>query len=129
MPLDFEAKDRPDNKEQIKFIRKLMRDSSVKYKNGTIKGVFEEKVNFDFVINEYAFKIFRFEGREKNRLIGSIKNWAYDAYKLKDKYKIVFIVDDISCGDQFKTLYEILEEESDKVIPFSELVAFVKHVS
>ena len=55
-----------------------MKDSNIEYRKGEILGVFDESIKFDFIIGEYAFKIFRFENKQEKRLIKGIKDWAYE---------------------------------------------------
>ncbi|BDR66951.1 hypothetical protein DP122_05190 [Clostridium tetani] len=127
---DFNKKDRPTVNEQLSFVKKIMKASDISYKVHPAKGYFDENIKFDFVIDEYAFKLFRFEGRNEMRLINNVKNWAYDAYKLKDEYKVVFVTDvDFSeDNDNYNLLYRILKEESNMIINFNEMVSFIKKI-
>lgn len=129
MPLDLEKKNRPNDKEQIEFLKYIMKDSNIEYKKGEVKGVFEERVKFDFIIGEYAFKIFKFENKQENRLIKGIKDWAYDAYKLKNKYKVIFVTDVDFTENQYSTVHKILDEESEKVISFNDILAFIQNIA
>lgn len=126
---DYKKSERPTKKEQLSFIKNYLKSESVKCQKNIIKGYFNEDICFDFVINDYAFKLFRFEGREETRLIRTVKDWAYDAIKLRDKYKIVFIIDiDFNKNNKFDILHSILEEESYKIINFNEVITFVKSI-
>lgn len=127
---DFDIKDRPNSKEQVSFIKNTLKQSEIEYENGKVYGYFNESIKFDFVIKNYAFKIFRFEGKKESRLLSSVKDWAYDAYKLKDRYKIVFVTDiDFSTCKEYKILFKILKEECKEVISFSELMPFINNIS
>lgn len=129
MPLDLDKKDRPNNKEQLAFIKNVMKDSSIEYQKGDICGVFDETIKFDFIIGEYAFKIFKFNNKQENRLIKGIKDWAYDAYKLRDKYKVIFVTDVDFSENKYNTLYKILNEESESVITFNDIVSFIQKIA
>lgn len=129
MPLDLDKKDRPNNKEQLAFIKNVMKDSSIEYKKGDIRGVFDETIKFDFIIGEYAFKIFKFNNKQEKRLIKGIKDWAYDAYKLRDKYKVIFVTDVDFSENKYNTLYRILREESENVITFNDIVSFIQKIA
>ncbi|MCW6094762.1 DUF3037 domain-containing protein [Clostridium sporogenes] len=124
---DFDKKDRPTTEEQLSFIKKIMKSSDITYNVSPVKGYFDEDIKFDFIIGEYAFKLFRFEGRQETRLVKSVKDWAYDAYKLKDKYKFVFVTDlDLNNNN---VLFRILKEESSYLISFNELLSFIKNTN
>ncbi len=129
MPLDLDKKNRPSLDEQSKFIKQMMKSSNIKYKQGYIKGEFDENINFDFIIDDYAFKIFKFEGREENRIIGNIKTWAYNCIELKNKYKVIAIVDLESIEEKYEKAYKILSKESESIIHFNELISFTKSIN
>lgn len=123
---DMEKNNRPSIDEQIKFIRKYLSDENVLF-NGKISGYFDESVNFDLKIGNYVFKKFIFKGKNPNRLIKTVKEWAYDAYKLKEKYKVIFVTDiEVEKkGEEYNILLKILNEESDKIINSNEFFNFV----
>jgi hypothetical protein len=123
---DLDKKDRPSKSEQLEFIRNTFKNSAINYKSGKIIGYFDENVNFDFIINGYAIKIFSFDGKKEKRLIKCVKDWAYDAYKLKDKYKIVFVTDiNPEYRKDYRTVCRILQEECYKIISLQDLMPFV----
>lgn len=128
MPLDLEQNKRPSKEEQTLFVKKMMKNSNIKYKQGNIKGTFNENINFDFIIGNYAFKIFRFEGKEENRVIGNVKTWAYNCIELKDIYKVISIIDVDSIEEKYKSVYKILNKESEKIIHFNDLIAFANNI-
>ncbi len=129
MPLDLDKKARPNDKEQLEFLKTVMKDSNIEYRKGEILGVFDESIKFDFIIGEYAFKIFRFENKQEKRLIKGIKDWAYDAYKLRDRYKIIFVTDVDFSENKYNILYNILKEESEKVITFNDVMSFIQQIA
>ncbi|NFI03714.1 hypothetical protein FC959_04700 [Clostridium botulinum] len=130
MPQDYEKSKRPSTVEQLSFIRKYLKVQEVVCSPNKIIGHFNENITFDFIINDYAFKLFRFEGREQTRLISSVKDWAYNAIKLKNKYKIIFITDkDFAEPENYKILYKILDEESYKIINFSQVIEFIQSIA
>ncbi|AQS18306.1 DUF3037 domain-containing protein [Clostridium beijerinckii] len=127
---DFSKSERPSKDEQLFFIKKYLKNGNIECEPNIIKGYFNENICFDFVIEDYAFKLFRFEGRKETRLIRTVKDWAYDAIKLKNKYKIVFITDiDFEQKDNYKTLYNILNEEAFKILNFNEVISFVQSIN
>lgn len=124
---DYKKSDRPNKKEQLSFIKRYLRSETIEYTNKAIHGYFNENITFDFIIDEYAFKFFRLEDRNENRLIRYVKDWAYDALKLKNRYKIIFVVDiDFSDHEKYKTVYTILNEDCYKLISFREVITFIQ---
>lgn len=124
---DVSKRERPNVEQQVNFIKNIMKKSNIGYKIDAVTGIFGENIPVDFTIGDYAFKLFRFEGRQENRLIRAIKDWAYDALKLKDKYKFVFVTDvDFNQSKQYQVLYKILREECSELINFDELMPFIQ---
>lgn len=129
LPFDLDKKDRPSVEEQVRFIKSMLKQSEIKYENGKVHGYFNEDIKFDFIIKEYAFKLFRFEGKNEARLVKGVKDWAYDAYKLKNRYKIIFVTDiDFTECNEYKTLFNILNEECEKVINFNEVMPVMSSI-
>lgn len=128
--LDYKKSERPSKEDQLKFIKQYIKTNKVEQKPSVVKGYFNENVKFDFIIDDYAFKLFRLEDRNANRLIHTVKDWAYDAIKLKDKYKIIFITDiDFNEYPNYKTIRNILKEEAYKIITFNELISFIQSLN
>ncbi|MCB2354365.1 DUF3037 domain-containing protein [Clostridium estertheticum] len=127
---DVDKAERPSTADQLKFIRNTLKNSKVVYKTGNITGYFNENVNFDFIIGNYAIKIFSFEGKNEKRLVKNVKDWAYDAYKLKDKYKIIFATDiNPEHQKEYKVIYKILEEECYKILTLADIIPFVSRIN
>ena len=122
---DISKEKRPSVDEQIKFIKNYLKKSDLKYK-GNIDGYFDEKIDFDFQVNNYLFKSFSIKGKNEKRMIHSVKEWAYDAYKLQDKYNIIFVTDiDEDSYDKYRKVMNILKEESESVISTDELFDYI----
>ena len=129
MPQDYDKGKRPSTKEQLNFIKLYLNSSNIDCNSSKIRGYFNENVSFDFIIGDYAFKLFRFEGREEARLISTAKDWAYNAIKLRDKYKIIFITDkDFAEPENYRILYNILDEESNEIIGFNQAIEFIQSI-
>ena len=122
---DMSLNKRPSVDEQIKFIKNYLKKTDVNY-NGNIKGYFEENIDFDLQINNYLFKSFCLKGKNENRIIHSVKEWAYDAYKLNKNYNVVFITD-VSKENysDFAKVIKILQEESQDLIASNELFDYI----
>ena len=129
IPQDYDKSKRPSREEQVRFIKSHLKTSEIECKPSTIKGYYNENVNFDFIIGDYAFRLFRFEGRNEQRLLTSVKDWAYNAIKLKDKYHIIFITDkDFTEPESYKILYSILGEYA-KIISYNQAMEYIKKLS
>ena len=76
-------------------------------------------------MDNYLFKSFIFEGKNENRLIKSVKEWAYDAYKLQDKYNIIFITDIEESSGEYTKVMKILKEESKDVISSDDIFDYI----
>lgn len=128
--LDYEKNERPSKDEQIKFLKQYLKNNEIEHSNKSINGFFNENVQFDFTVKNYAFKLFRFEGRKESRIIRFVKEWAYDAIKLKDKYRIVFITDiDFEDKEKYKIVFNILKEESYEVINFKDAIKYIQNIN
>lgn len=126
--LDYKQSERPSKNEQLEFIRSYLKNESIDSRKKVISGYFDEGVTFDFIIGEYAFKLFRFKGRNENNLLSTVKHWSYNAIKLRNKYKIIFIIDLDTTESQYPTLIRILKEDCHKLITFNEVLSFINSI-
>lgn len=124
---DFEKRDRPNRDEQISYIKRLLRETNVKLENGKAKGIFNEVVNYDYIFDGYAFKIFSFSGKDLNKIVTSAKSWAYTAKEMNDSmnYKTIFVYDADIKDDKFEIIYKILNEYAYKVMRVPEAISYV----
>ncbi len=111
MRFDFEVKDRPTKNQQIQYWKKYFKT-----------------INFDFIVDKYAFKFFVFKGKQQMRVINSIKAFAYNVHHLKGDYKVVAIVEDDSEDNNFEIVKRILEQNCHDVITISKLMEYVKDI-
>lgn len=119
---DFDKKERLNTNEELKYIKKFIKASYPEYSDQPIRGKYEENIAFDYKIGNYAFKNFTFDNKEPSSLMVTAKYWSYNAWALKDRYKIVFLYDnDANVIDKYKSILEILNENSYKVITRDEI--------
>lgn len=128
MRFDFEVKDRPTKNQQIQYCKKYFKQNILSYSNNNLRGEFNETINFDFIVDKYAFKFFVFKGKQQMRVINSIKAFAYNAHHLKGDYKVVAIVEDDSEDNNFEIVKKILENNCHDVITISKLMDYVKNI-
>lgn len=125
---DFDKKDRPKKEEQIKFIRNLMKNKEVDFITRPIEGEHSEKITYDYIIDNYAFKLFSFENKNLNKVINNAKLWAYNANEMREKYNTIFVYDVELESDEFKTILSILGG-SARVMKYDESVEFILNLN
>lgn len=125
MRYDFEKSNRPTKEKQLKYIKGVIKDSGIKYSTKTITGNHNEKINYDYTIENYGFKLFEFENKKDNRIISTAKNWAYTAKELKECYNTVFIYDIDRDDDVFKSTMSILKSSGADVMNKEEMLSFI----
>ncbi|NFE74986.1 DUF3037 domain-containing protein [Clostridium botulinum] len=122
---DLEKKDRPSKDQQVGYMKRLMKANEVVYSVKSPKGNYNEKIYFDYIIGEYAFKFFSFENKKLDILIHTAKAWAYTALELKKQYKTIFVYDVEVKDKKFDTIISILKSNADKVIKYDDTLDFV----
>lgn len=129
MPYDFEKSNRPTEFKQINYIKGLLKDSQIKYNTKSIKGLYNETVKYDYMIDKYCFKLFEFGNKKNNKIISTAKHWAYTARELKDTYKTIFIYDASVEDKIFLSTINILESSGAKVMSKDEALEFILKTS
>lgn len=122
---DFSKKDRPDYKQQIRYIKGILKHNKIKYSAMSLQGEYNESVTYDYVINEYAFKLFTFENRRLSYLISTAKTWSYNAMEMKDKFKTIFIYDKKFEDENFDIVMNILRKYAYKIMKIDEALEFI----
>lgn len=112
LKFDFSKEKRLSNSEEKKYIRKILSSSNVAFSTPRVSGTYEENVNFDYIIEDVAIKLFSFKEKNAAKLIPSAKQWAFSAEELKDRYKIVFLYDDESDSPQLRIVMKILKKHA-----------------
>lgn len=125
MRFDFDKKERISKSSEVGYLKRLLRKDRIAFDTKPIKGSYNESVKFDLMIEDYGFKFFTFEGKKLNKMINSIKSWAFTAGSLRDKYKIVFVVDvDGMASKEYEILKRILKENG-QVVTSAEIIELV----
>lgn len=126
LKFDFEKQERLNKNQERQYINKLLKSSNIKYTKKKVLGGFNENIQYDYIIGEYAVKLFTFEGKNLSYLISSAKLWSYNAAEMRGKYKTIFIYDkemnDVAYYDSIK---EILSQNAYKVLPFQEGIDYL----
>lgn len=124
---DYDKKERLSKETQTNYIKKLLRNSKLELHNGKTVGEYNESIKYDYIVKDYAFKIFTFDNKDLSKLINTAKAWAFNANEMKAEKRIntVFIYDCELENAQFKIIYKILKKYSCKVISASEIVDYI----
>lgn len=122
---DYDKAERPSRTQQITYLRKLFKENNIKYSSHKVKGGFDEGINYDYIVDEYAFRIFSFENKNMNKLISSAKTWAYNAAEMKEQYKTVFIYDVETNDKLFNSIVQILSKDAFKIMKMNEAIDFI----
>ena len=100
--------------EEKKYIRKILSSSNVEFSEPRVSGVYNENVNFDYLIGNVAIKVFTFKEKSTIKLIPAAKQWAFSAEELKDRYKVIFLYDDDTDGtSDTKIVLQILKQHAE----------------
>lgn len=113
LKFDFSKEKRLSHSEEKKYIRKILSSSNIEFSTPTVSGIYDENVNFDYIIGKVAIKIFAFKEKNAAKLIPTAKQWAFSAEELKNRYKIVFLYDDDNDTPQLKIVMEILKRHAN----------------
>lgn len=123
---DYDKKDRPNEKQQLKFVKEILKSKQIDYSSKNIIGKYNENIYFDYTIDDYVFKMFTFENKKVSNQIFAAKSWAYNAEKIKPRYKTIFIYDIEKYDDpQYSSIMEILKDSGHKVLNLSEAIDFI----
>lgn len=126
LKFDYDKTERLTKNQEHQYIYKLLRSSDIEYSREKVKGFFDENIQYDYIIGEYAIKFFTFEGKSLLRLISSAKIWAYNALEMQPKYKTIFIYDkeekDVA---YFSAIIDILSKNAYKVMIFQEGIDYL----
>lgn len=122
---DYDKSERPNRNQQISYMRKLFKENNIKYSSHKIDGGFNEDIQYDYIVDNYAFKLFSFEDKKINKLVSSAKTWAFNAEEMKDIYKTVFIYDTESNDRLFESIVRILSKDAYKVMNMNEALDFI----
>ena len=128
---DLPKDERLSVNEQKSLIRRILKNSNIDYNSKSVNGKHKDSIQFDYNLTDingkkYGIKIFNFENKEINRMIPNAKTWSYNALKLKENIETVFIMSDMFYDDNnFKIVYEILNEYSYKCLDLEEGIEFI----
>lgn len=122
---DYDKKDRPDRDQQVKYMKRLMKSKSISYSVKKTEGLYKENIQYDYIIDDYAFKFFAFENKKLDALIHTAKSWAYTAEEMSSIYKTIFVYDMDVNDKKFDVIINILSKSAYKVIKYDDTLDYV----
>ena len=122
---DFEKGERLGKDKEKQYINRLLRTQNIPYNKDKIRGYFNEKIQYDYIIGEYGIKLFTFEGKNLARLINTAKTWSYTAREMKDRYKTVFIYAKENRNEYYDSIIQILKENAQDIMPLDEGIDYL----
>lgn len=126
LKFDYEKAERLKKYQEHQYINKLLKSSDIQFTKKEIIGGFNENIRYDYIIGEYAVKLFTFEGKNLSYLISSAKTWAYNAAEMQGKYKTIFIYDkEMKDVKYYNSIKKILDQNAYKVMPFQEGIEYL----
>lgn len=131
---DFDKKHRLSKNEQLKFISNVIKTTGIEYRNNeALIGSYNDKIVYDYIVENYGIKMLPFKDRDLNRLFNFIKAWAWNSQENKGTIDTVFIYDYDSDVEnvydpQFESMIQILKSSSDYVFPISEGLDFIQKI-
>lgn len=122
---DYDKKDRPKKEQQIKYMKTLMKSNEISYSVKKIIGEHKESIQYDYIIDKFAFKFFEFENKKLDSLVSSAKAWAYTANELSDLYNTIFVYDvDVDDG-KFNIIIDILKKSAYDIIKYDDTIEYM----
>lgn len=126
LKFDYDKKQRLKKDTEKKYIKRILQSSNIKFNEDPIIGKYNETIRLDLVTDDYGIKLFKFEGKDLNRLITNAKAWSYSAREMKDERKILFLYDiDYKNSGKFDSIINILKEDAYKVMPYETGIDYI----
>ncbi|NLN49956.1 MAG: DUF3037 domain-containing protein [Clostridiales bacterium] len=126
LKFDYEKSERLNKIQEHQYISNLLKSSDIKFSRKKLKGNYNEQIQYDYIIGEYAIKLFTFEGKNLAHLINSAKTWAYNAEEMQGTYKTIFIYDkEMEDIGYYDSIIKILSNHAYKVMIFNDGIEFL----
>ena len=104
---DLPKKERPDKNKDLEMISKIISSSGESFKKKkSVHGKFDDKVSYDFILDDRYIKIFDFDGKNLTYCINSAKVWAWNCDHAE---KDVYIVFRYSKNEESEKAFKIIE--------------------
>lgn len=113
LKFDFTREKRLSNTEEKKYIKRILSSKNVIFENSKIPGVYNENINFDYIVGGVAIKLFSFREKDATKLIPTAKQWSFSAEELSNRYKVFFLYDNDDHTPQMKIVLQILQKHAE----------------
>lgn len=90
---DLNRSQRANIEEEKRIIRKVLLENNVKLLNNKVKGIHNENIEYDFIMENYAIKYMDLKKKELTRLFASAKTWSYTANEMNHDFSTIFLYD------------------------------------
>ena len=116
---EYEKRERPTVEDDKKILARIIENSGRQVgRQQSVNGIFDDKVTYDLITDEYKIKIFDFDNKNLSRTVNNAKTWAWNAMK-NDEKKIMFIYrfdeSDLKNKASFDTIHRILDDSGAEV--------------
>ncbi len=107
------------------LIKQLLLNNEIEYSNAVVFGDYEDKIPFDYNVDNMYIKAFNFHSEDLRKYIGVARQWAFAASELSENDKAIFIYE--SDSEDNKNLDIILKilNKNGIVLRKSEIVDYI----
>lgn len=114
---DYEKSERSTQYDDERLLKDMLTARQIPFsKSKIVTGSFNDKITYDFVTEDFYIKYFDFDGKQLNKVVNSIKTWAWNSMHSDKKIYIIFRYSDekIRSEESFNTIIQILKEANVK---------------
>lgn len=131
---DFDKKERLNRKQELKYLKVLLKSKDVDYSRDGVIGVYNDNVKYDYIIGEYGVKLFELDEKNVHFFVNQAKLWTFNANEFKNQYKTIIAFtqktdSDLKENKYFKTIEKIIENsEVHRFLEFDDCIKFLNVV-
>lgn len=133
LPQDFPKNQRTSHKEELQFMAKILETNHVDFRRNVKElGSYSDQITYDFRVENYGIKLFWLKGKELNRLMTSVKAWAWNCQNSPQGIKTVIIYNyDIeeSHSTEMQTFLNIFKASSKYIYSWTDGMNWLKTLS
>lgn len=128
---DFNKSERPNHSKQLSYMKSILKDNEIEFSTKVVKGNFDDNISYDYIIGNYGFKLFSFDGKKIKNLTSTAYKWAFIADEMKEKYKTVFIYDIKLDNDKnYNIIMRILSSKTNvDIISLNDILSYTKRIA
>lgn len=90
---DLAKSHRLSKNEEKKLVRRVLESNNLVYSTQKVDGPYNDKISFDYQVENLCIKMFSFKGKNLKRVIGSARQWSFVADEISVQKKTLFIYD------------------------------------